>query len=369
MKVSDITQAFEELAPLSLAQSWDNVGLLIGSASQPVRKVLCTIDITQAVLDEARRFGANIIVSYHPTIWDGLKKITDNGPGSIVYQLVRANIAVYSMHTALDAAAGGVNDGLAELVGIENASPIGDYVANPAGDTYKIVVFIPLDAIDTVAVAMFAAGAGRIGNYSNCGFGVEGTGTFLPLAGAKPAIGAVGRQESVREVRFESIVPANKVADVLAAMRKNHPYEMPAFDVIKLHDTAKFGLGRMGLLARPQTIAQIVAGIKKITGAKAIGFVGDSNRKVRKAAVCAGSCGRIINSVLAAGCDLYVTGELKHHQALAAQEAGLSCLCLSHSVSERFILTKLVAQLQKTLKPVTIKVSKKDADPFVWKNI
>jgi dinuclear metal center YbgI/SA1388 family protein len=369
MKINEIASAIEKIAPLKLAQSWDNVGLLIGNPKKEIKKILMTIDITKDVLAEAKRFKADMILAYHPTIWDGLKKITAGGEGDIVYQLIRTDMAVFCIHTALDAAIGGVNDGLAEIIGITNAKPIGDYVANPAGDMYKLVVFMPKDALNKVSQAIFKAGAGHIGNYSNCGFRVAGKGSFKPLPGAHPAIGTVGREEYVEEMQFETIVPAKILPEVVSVMKKAHPYEEPAFDVFKIYDTEKFGLGRMGELNKPQSVKQIITAIKRKTGAKAVGIVGDTNRKVRTAAVCAGSCGKIINSIIAAKCDLYVTGELKHHQALAAQEAGLCCLCLSHSVSERFIIKKLAQRLQKLIKTVTITVSNNDADPFVWKNI
>ncbi len=302
-------------------------------------------------------------------IWDGLKRVSSE-ENDIVYNLIRSNIGVFSIHTALDAAVGGVNDGLAEIVGIDGAKPIGDYVGNPAGENYKLVVFVPVKALGKVSNAVFAAGAGNIGNYSHCGFSSEGEGCFLPLEGARPAVGQKGKLERTEEIRFEAIVPADKLAGAVEAMRKAHPYEMPAFDIIKLYDVeSKFGLGRMGKLKRPARMKEIIARIKKYTGAKAVGIVGQERRLVKKAAVCAGSCGKIIDSVIAGKCDLYVTGELKHHQALAAQEAGLSCICLSHTVSERFILKKLAGELRKGCKGVTIKVSRKDADPFEWKKV
>ena len=221
-----------------------------------------------------------------------------------------------------------------------------------------------------VSNAVFAAGAGIIGNYSHCGFIAEGQGSFLPLEGARPTIGKRGKIEKVPEIRFETVVPAEKLGEVTAAMKKAHPYETPAFDCYKLYDSqSKFGLGRIGKLAKPTQSDKIVERIKKQTGAKAIGIIGRGKRLVKKAAVCAGSCGKIINSVIAEKCDLYVTGELRHHQALAAQEADLTCICLSHSVSERFILKKFAKQLQGRLKQVNIKISKKDADPFRWKEL
>ena len=370
MKIKDIATRIDEIVPLKLAQDWDNVGLLIGDSQKDVKNILLTIDITHNVVAEAKKLKTDLIVSYHPVIWDALKKITAEGPTGVVYDLIHSDIGVFSIHTALDSAVGGVNDGLAEMVGIVNSEPIGDYVANPVGDNYKLIVFVPVESMAKVSNAVFAAGAGAIGNYSHCGFGTEGTGTFLPHEGAKPAIGKKGRLEKVDEIRFETIVPTAKLNDVVTAMKKAHPYETPAFDVFKLHNTnTPFGLGRIGELASPVRVPQIIKRIKKVTGAKAVGLVGDQNRLVRRAAVCAGTCGKIINSVIAAKADLYLTGELKHHQALAAQEAGLTCICLSHTVSERFILKKFAKQLQKQVKTITINISKKDADPFKWKNV
>ncbi|MHC4354408.1 MAG: Nif3-like dinuclear metal center hexameric protein [Planctomycetota bacterium] len=370
MNVKSVAATIEEILPLGLAQDWDNVGLLIGDQHKSVRNVLLTIDTTSGVVAEAKGLKTDLIVSYHPVIWDGLKSITAEGSSSTVYELIRSGIAVFSVHTALDAAIGGVNDGLAEIVGIEDGEPIGDYVANPAGDDFKVVVFVPAESLADVSNAVFAAGAGAIGNYSHCSFGTDGTGTFLPLEGARPAIGRKGKLEKAPEVRFETIVPAGKLGQVVAAMKKAHPYDMPAFDVFKLHSTEpRFGLGRIGELAEPLKIAKIIERIKKRTGARAVGLVGDDKKLVKRAAVCAGSCGSILNSVIAAKADLYLTGELKHHQALAAQEAGLSCICLSHTVSERFILKKFAGKLRRRLKGIKIKISKKDADPFKWKNI
>ncbi len=370
MKVKDIAKHIDTMVPTELAQDWDNTGLLVGDSNQDVKKIMLTIDTTKAVISEARQQRVDMIVSYHPLIWDGLKQVTAKGLGSEVYQLIKSGISVYSVHTSLDVLTGGVNDGLADMVGIVDGKPIGDYVDNPAGDNYKLVVFIPVKAVNKVTNAIFKAGAGWIGNYSNCGFKTPGEGSFKPLAGARPSIGKKDKIESVEEFRFETIVPANKLDAVLAAMIKAHPYEEPAYDVFKLYSPqSQLGLGRIGQLEKPTSMRTIIANIKKTTRAKAIGIVGDKSRVVKTAAVCAGSCGKIINSIIAQKADLYLTGELKHHQALAAQEAGLTCLCLSHSVSERFILKKFAKQLQKQLKNITIIVSKKDADPFTWKQI
>jgi dinuclear metal center YbgI/SA1388 family protein len=366
MKIKECINQIEKIAPSKLAQSWDNTGLLIGDENSTAKKILLTIDITQEVIKEAKQAGCNFIISYHPVIWDGLKTVLKD---SIVFKLVNSGICVYSMHTALDAVSGGVNDGLAEIVGIKNPQPIGDFVQG-GQNNYKLVVFVPVDSLEKVAGAIFKAGAGWIGNYSHCSFRTAGEGTFLPLEGAKPAIGRKGKLEKVDEIRFESIVPAQKVADVIKAMRAAHPYEMPAFDVIKLYDFGdKIGLGRIGFLEKPVWLNTILKKIRQVTGAKVAGIVGDKRRLIKKAAVCAGSCGKLIMTVISEKCDLYLTGEIKHHQAIAAREAGVTAVCLSHTVSERFILKKVAKELEKSLKDVKIVVSKKDKDPFEWTKI
>ncbi|MBN2457351.1 MAG: Nif3-like dinuclear metal center hexameric protein [Sedimentisphaerales bacterium] len=370
MKINDIAAKIEEIVPLGLAQDWDNVGLLIGDEKLNVKNILLTIDITKDVVAEAKRLKAQMIISYHPVIWDGLKKIVAAGATEVIYRLIREDISVFSIHTALDVAEGGVNDELAEMVGICDAKPIGDFVEDSESKVYKLAIFVPVEAAAKVSNALFAAGAGGIGRYEKCSFETEGIGSFLPGRDAKPAVGKRGRLEKVPEIRFETIVPAKKLDDCIAAMKKAHPYEMPAFDVIKLYNNRdKFGLGRIGNLKKPVQLRQIIEKIKDKTGAKAMGIVGRQSRIVRKAAVCAGSCGKIINAVIAAECDLYVTGELKHHQALAGEQADLTCICLSHTVSERFILKKLAKRLQKEIKNITIKISRVDSDPFIWKQI
>jgi dinuclear metal center YbgI/SA1388 family protein len=367
MKIKEIAQAVEQIAPLGLAQDWDNVGLLVGNPAKNIKNILLTIDTTKAVVEEAKSQKADLILAYHPIIWDGLKRVTADAETAHIYDLVKSGISVFCIHTALDVAVGGVNDLLAEILGMENTEPIGDYVVDPAEPQYKVITFVPAKDVNIVADALYAAGAGAIGNYSHCGFQSNGTGTFKPLAGANPTIGKRGKVETVSEIKLETVVPSGKVAAVIAALRESHPYETPAFDVFRHYDVEnKIGLGRIGTLKKPLSMQKAIANIKFATGCNAVGIVGPQRRTVRKAAVCAGSCGKILNSVIAQGADLYLTGELKHHQALAAQEAGLTCICLSHTVSERFALKNLAKQLKKFLKTVTIRISKKDKDPFKW---
>lgn len=370
MKLTEIAKAIEEIVPLKLAQPWDNVGFLLGNPNRPIRTILLTIDTTFAVAAEAESTGADLILSYHPVICDGLKSITSEGPTAVIWRLIRSDIGVFSIHTALDTVLGGVNDALADLLDIQDPKPLGDFVADPRGPQYKVVTFVPVESVQTVAEALYEAGAGAIGHYSHCGFQVAGTGTFKPLHGAHPSIGKKGKLEKVQEVRLETVVSSEKVQRVVAALRRTHPYETPAFDVVRHYDVEnRLGLGRYGKLRKPLSIPQVLQRVRRATGTKTVGIVGPQKRQIRTAAVCAGSCGKILNTVIDERCDLYLTGELKHHQALAAAEAGLTCLCLSHSNSERFALKILAQKLKKHLPNVTIRLSKKDKDPFVWKPI
>ena len=174
--------------------------------------------------------------------------------------------------------------------------------------------------------------------------------------------------EQVQEIRLETVVRADKIEAVVRALRRSHPYETPAYDVFRHYDMERrFGIGRIGNLERPMQLEDLLARLKQATGVRAIGIVGPQNKRLARAAVCAGSCGRTIQSVIDQGADLYVTGELKHHLALVAREAGLTCLCLGHSVSERFAVKNWSRQLKKTLPGVKIHLSMKDSDPFEWK--
>ncbi len=210
MKIKEIAQTVEGIAPLGLAQDWDNVGLLIGNPAKNIKNILLTIDTTKAVVEEAKAQKADLILAYHPIIWDGLKRVTADGETAHIYELIKSGISVFCIHTALDVAAGGVNDALAGILGIENPKPIGDFVANPAGPQYKIISFVPEKDVNTVANALYEAGAGAIGNYSHCGFQASGTGSFKPLKGSNPTIGKRGEVERVNEIKLEMVVSSGK---------------------------------------------------------------------------------------------------------------------------------------------------------------
>jgi putative NIF3 family GTP cyclohydrolase 1 type 2 len=285
----------------------------------------------------------------------------ENG-GTPVWDAIRAGIAIYSPHTALDAADGGTNDVLAELAGVKVDGPF-EWV-EPAESRCKVVVFVPPAEVDKVADAMFAAGAGRIGEYSKCSYRHSGTGTFLGGEASNPSVGQRGRYETVNEVRLETIVPAACVPAVIAAMRGAHSYEEPAFDVYPLKGEPARGIGRVGSLARATTLASLARTLKKRLSLGAVEIVGDGGRAVQRAALCVGSAGRMpLERAAAAACDVVITGELRHHDALAFRAAGLSAVLLGHWASERPALDALASRIRAAFTGLTVTVSAADRAP------
>jgi len=371
MHVSDVVRVMETLAPPELAESWDNVGLLVGDASAPVRRVLLCVDVTDEVLAEAVETRAGMIVAHHPPIFRPVGRITA-AEAPVAYRAARRGIALYAAHTNLDAAPGGTNDALADALGLTDRRPL-----QPAcrDGQAKIVVFVQPDNMPRVAGAAFAAGAGRIGNYSDCAFFSHGIGSFFGRPGSSPAVGAAGRHEAAEELRLEVICPRGKVAAVLAAVRAAHSYETPAIDVYPLLDLpAGAGNGRVGRLPRPVTVRTLAERLKRAAGAARALLAAPQHgraaradgrgRLVATAACCAGAGASAWRDALAAGAALYATGEMDHHAAGAAAAAGLTVLCLGHGNSERLVLPSLARRLAAALPALRVAASKRDRDPY-----
>ncbi|KPK76613.1 MAG: hypothetical protein AMJ79_06140 [Phycisphaerae bacterium SM23_30] len=368
MKLKEITDVLEGIAPRSLAEDGDNVGLLVGDYETPIKKIMLTVDLTRSVFKEARNKKVNLIVAYHPPIWEPLKKVVaGEGLSPFLHEVIRDNMALYALHTALDSVRGGVNDVLAEIVGIKDAQVLIP-PATSTGNMFKLVVFLPEGDLEKVGAAIFAAGAGQIGNYSKCSFRCRGTGTFEGSESTRPTVGRAGRFEQADEFRLEAILPAAKLAAVIRAMITAHSYEEVAYDVFPLMDSpGDAGLGRFGDLPKPAKIDILLETIKKKLKVKTVGVVGPARGRVKRAAVAAGSCGMIFREVIKQGCDFYLTGELKHHHALELQEARVTTMCVGHSVSERVVLPKIAQKLRREAKDVAVSISRKDHDPFVWR--
>jgi dinuclear metal center YbgI/SA1388 family protein len=370
MKLTKLITSLEQIAPPHLAEDWDNVGLLVGNRSGNTKRAMLTIDLTAEVFAEAKQKKIDLIIAYHPPIWDPLKKIVaGEGAVPLLYDVIRADMSIYTMHTGLDSAIGGINDVLAEIVGISNPQPLQQLT--PTDSQFcKLAVFVPKSEIAKVSEAVFATGGGRISqdsNYSKCSFRSEGTGTFKCHPQSKPTIGKPGSFEQVDEIRFETVLPTAKLAPVIKAMLKAHSYEEPAYDIFPmLLPPDGLGLGRCGDLDKPVSVNALLTKIKKQLKTNVVGLIGPKRRQVKRAAVGAGSCGTILRDVIRHGCDFYLTGELKHHHAIELQEAGVTTACVSHTVSERLMLPRIARTLRRDHPTLDITVSTKDRDPFTW---
>jgi dinuclear metal center YbgI/SA1388 family protein len=358
------------IAPLRLAESWDNVGLLAHpTRARRIRRVLLTIDLTDAVLDEAERQGAEMIVAYHPPLFHQTRRLTPDDPSMRrMVRCVEKRIAIYSPHTALDAVTGGVNDWLAEGLGpAAECRPI-----QPAAmddDPCKLVVFVPVDDADRLCAALSKqAAAGVIGHYSDCSFRLRGTGTFRGDESTNPAVGQRGRLEQVEEIRLEMVCPAGCLGRAEQVIRAEHPYEEPAWDVYPLRPSTSCdaGAGRRVQLSKSVKLRTVVDRVKRWLKLDHVRVAVGDGRSLQSAvasvALCPGAGGSVLKGQPA---DLYLTGELRHHDILAANAAGTSVILTDHTQCERGYLPRLAERLRKELdQGVTIHISRCDREPL-----
>jgi len=355
----------ETIAPTALAQEWDNVGLLAGDLQAAVRRVMLTIDLTGPVVDEAVRRKIDLILSYHPPIFKPIRSLRAPGCGmeSLVFWCIRKGVAIYSPHTALDAADGGTNDALAQLCGIYQTEPL-EYVDAPKPDECKFVVFVPPQHLEKVADAIFEAGAGQIGDYSRCSFRTPGEGTFFGGRTTNPAVGHRGRMESVEEVRLESLVRTTDLPKVIHAMRLVHPYEEPAFDIYPLKPGPVRGIGRCGKLSQTTTLEKLARRLQFQTKAKGVQMVGRPKQPVDFVVIVAGAAGSLPFRIPLSDRHVIITGEIRHHDALTIGRYGCSAIALGHWASERSVLKLLVLRLGELLPELSLSISSADRDPF-----
>ncbi|MBK8267211.1 MAG: Nif3-like dinuclear metal center hexameric protein [Planctomycetes bacterium] len=372
-RVSDLCHHMEALAPSWSAADWDNVGLLVGSAAWPLRRILLTIDLTTEVLAEAKQGRYDAIVAYHPPIFRAVKNMRP-GPSTqegVAAEALASRIAVYSPHTALDASDAGPNAVLAQMAGIMSPVPI-EAAREPQGRC-KLVVFVPHEHVERVAAEIFDAGGGRIGEYSQCSFRIQGEGTFFGSDAANPTIGSRKRRESVPEIRLEVVFPRMRLAEVVRAVRGSHPYEEPAFDVYPLETPAadSIGQGRMGALMKPISLGALAGSLGRKLSAAIVAVVGKTSEKVRRGFVCVGAAGslpfEISGGAIGTG-DVVLTGEIRHHDALRYVRCGAAAIALGHWASERPVLGPLSVRLRKALRGSAMVVSRRDRDPFTAVN-
>ncbi len=365
LTVAAILEFLEEFAPVSLAADWDNVGLLLGDRAAAVQKVMTCLTLTPAVAREAVEAGARLIVAHHPVLFRPVRRLTtDTAEGCMLLELARAGVAVYSPHTAFDNTPGGINDALARRLGLIDVGPLR---CRPGPAQYKVVVFVPDQDLGRVSDAMFAAGAGRIGQYRECSFRLAGTGTFFGSEAANPTVGQKGRREEVSERRLEVVCPEACLDEVLRALRRAHSYEEPAYDVYPLRAApAMTGEGRVGRLAAPAALADLARRTGEALGAGAVQVVGDPGRLVERLAIVCGSGGDLLEEAVRARVDVFLTGEARFHDYLAAQGRGLALLLPGHYATERFGIEELAARLKDKWPELTVWPSTAERDPVTW---
>jgi dinuclear metal center YbgI/SA1388 family protein len=364
MLVADLEAVLEKLAPKALAEPGDNSGLLVGDARASVRRVLVALELTEPVLGEAIAGGYDTILTHHPLLFSPLRSLVDSRPRErLVRRLIAAQINLVACHTNLDAAPEGLADIAGEALGLQGMAPL----QRASAGWYKLVGFVPAEALETVAAAVFADGAGAIGGYWECAFAAEGRGWFTPGPDAHPVVGRVAQPERTPEIRWETVVPRARVSAAIAAYIDAHPYEEPAFDIYPVEDVlVHAGLGRVGTLVEPLTVSALAARAEEMFGLGALSWSGDGRRVVRRVGVLPGS-GRSLIDQAAAVCEVLITGDLGYHDAERAGEAGLSLIAVPHGDFEWWAFRRWSERLCRELvgSEVTVAVAREWRSP--WK--
>ena len=369
MNVDRVVEALESIAPPHYAESWDNVGLLIGSRRWAAERIMLTVDLTEEVLREAIDADAQMILAYHPPVFQPLKALTDDTPAQrIALEAARAAIAVYSPHTALDAAPGGVNDWLAQGLGHGDVRALQCAHTLPESEEYKVVTFCPHEAVDQLRNALASIGAGHIGDYELCSFELKGTGTFLGGPGTDPTVGERGRLERADETRLEMVCPGAALGLAVVTLREFHPYEEPPVELYRLRPRPQrnVGAGRRLVLDQRTTLQTLVERCKKQLGVDRlrVALGRDAPEHFQTIGLCAGAGGSLLETAVEQGCELFLTGEMRHHDILAAQARACTVLLAGHTNTERGYLRTLRQTLIDRLPALTVTISRRDADPL-----
>lgn len=360
MQLSEVTTYLETVAPLAYQESYDNAGLLVGSPKQEINQALITLDVTEAVLDEAIATKSNLIIAHHPLIFGGIKKL--NGKNEVercVIKAIQNNIAIYAAHTNLDSVIGGVNSKICEKLGLQNCR-----VLSPAeGQLKKLVTFIPFDHAEKVQQALFATGAGQIGNYDSCAYTVAGKGSFRGNEEARPFVGKKGEIHYENEIRFETIFPKHLQGKVIAALLQAHPYEEVAYDIFSLDNVhPQVGIGMIGELPKEMTETKFLRNTKKVFGTGAIRHSPLLGKNVKKVAVCGGAGSFLIRQAIGAKADIFVTGDLKYHQFFEAEDK-IVLADIGHFESEQFTKEVFYELLTKKFPKFAIRLSTVNTNP------
>ncbi len=361
MRIKDVIRVLEQWAPPVLQEEYDNCGLQVGDAAAAVDRALLTLDCTEAVVAEAREHGCGLIIAHHPVIFKGLKSLAGGtGVERTLLAAIQANVAIYAIHTNLDNVIHGVNGGIAARLGLR---PLRVLDPKP-GQLHKMAVFVPDGHAEALRNALFDAGAGRMGDYDECSFNSQGSGTFRPGQGASPFVGERGLRHSQPETRVEVICPAHASARIVAAMKAAHPYEEVAFDLHPLlNQHPGIGSGLLGEWERPMDEVPFLNRLKEVFGTPSVRHSQLTGKPVRRVALCGGSGAFLIEKALAAGADAFVTGDVKYHEFFLP--GGRMILAdIGHFESERFTPVLIQDHLARILPTFATRLAKTGTNPI-----
>lgn len=361
MTIKDITEHIETIAPLKYAEDFDNVGLLIGDYHTEITGVLVTLDTLELVVDEAIKKNCNLIVSFHPIIFSGLKKINSNSyVERVVQKAIKNDIAIYAIHTALDNSAKGVSAKMAEVLELQNIK----ILLPKKGLIKKLTTYVPNQHADTVRRALFEAGAGAIGNYSNCSYNMLGLGTFLGNESSNPAIGKKGMLQQEKETYISVVFEKHLENNVLKALFDAHPYEEVAYEIVTTDNTHQhIGMGMLGELSQPFSETEFLNLLKDKFKLKCIRHSAFLNKPIKKVAVLGGSGSFAIEAAKNAGADAYVSADFKYHEFYKAENQ-LLIADIGHYESEQFTKNLLVEHLIKKFTNFAIILSETNTNPI-----
>lgn len=363
MKIREIISFFEEKAPAELQESYDNSGLLVGEPNNEISKALISLDVTNEILDEAINQKCNLIISHHPLIFKAIKKLTGgNLTERLIVKAIKNDIAIYAIHTNLDNVSNGVNSILAKKLGINNPE-----ILLPSNSRLnKIVCFCPISHADKVKQSMFNAGAGKIGNYDNCSFNIEGTGSFRALEYANPFVGNIGKTHYEKEIRIETIVPDFKTSGVIKSMIIAHPYEEVAYDIYQLENKSTLtGAGMIGELNEEMEIIDFLHLVKNKLNAQFIKHNKLLKRKVKKIAICGGSGSFLINTAHRKNADIYITGDIKYHEFFEHQ-GEMTIVDAGHYETEQFTKELIHSFLNEKFPNFAVQISETITNPVLF---
>lgn len=363
MIVQDVINHLHELAPLNYAEDFDNVGLLVGDKNQAISGILVTLDTLEAVVDEAIENNCNLIVSFHPIIFKGLKKLTGKTyVERVVIKAIQHNIAIFSIHTALDNAFQGVNSIICDQLQLQNKK----ILMPQSGTLKKLQTYVPKDNAEALRVALFSAGAGNIGNYDSCSFNLEGKGTYRGNEDSNPTIGKQGDLHTESETQISVVFAKHLEAKVLKALFNTHPYEEVAYEVTTLDNSNQYiGMGMIGELKTEMDEIECLKYIKQKMNTECIRYSKFLGKPIKKIAVLGGSGSFAIGAAKASGADLLVTADLKYHDFFSAENS-IVLADIGHYESEQFTKSFLVDYLSKKITNFAVVLSKTNTNPVKY---